>query len=259
MRRLSLLLLVPALLLAALVPLESHPAAAAGSGTAGDGNRILAVRVIGYSVKGRPIRAYRIGERSAPIKAVFIAAMHGNEAGPMRILSNLRDGGPIAGADIWVILTMNPDGVARHNRYNAHGVDLNRNFPTHWVRMTGPYNSGPRPASEPETRSVMRFLGKIRPRFVVSFHQPLYGVDTSYRKTHNLAIRLSEGLHLPRKVFNCTYGCTGTMTEWFNRHQTGAAITVEYGYTVSDRQANVTGPAGLLAAVFARRLPVSSP
>lgn len=237
--------------LASVVPAEAGRASASARTTSGA--RIIAVRIIGHSAKGRPIRAYRIGDPTAARKVVFIGAMHGDERGPSEILLNLRDGAPITGADIWVIPYLNPDGAARNTRKNGHGVDLNRNFPIGWHHLLGTFYSGPRPASEPETRSVMRFLGKIRPRFLVSFHQPLYGVDTSYGKARNLALRLADGLHLPRKVFNCFSSCTGTMTEWFNRTQSGAGLTVEYGYTVSDRQANVTGPAGLLAAVFASR------
>jgi hypothetical protein len=43
------------------------------------------------------------------------------------------------------------------------------------------------------------------------------------------------------------------MTEWFNAHFGGVAVTVEYGRGVSQKQARVTGPTGLLRAVGARR------
>lgn len=220
-----------------------------------DALRVTATRIIGYSVKGRPIRAYRIGEPSAAVKAVFVGGIHGDEDDPSKILLNLRGGDPIKGADIWVIPFFNPDGVARHTRQNAHGVDLNRNFPVGWTRLTGKYYSGRRPASEPETRALMRFLGNIKPRFVVGLHQPLFGVDVSYGKSRAFALRLAEGLELPRKIFNCNSGCHGTMTQWFNKRQPGIALTVEYGRTVSQRQINGTGPSGLLQAVFAKRVP----
>lgn len=237
-----------------LAPSSSAAPAAGGSAADRADQRVIATRIIGYSVKGRPIKAYRVGDPQAARKVVFIGAMHGDERGPSRILTNLRDGNAIRGADIWVIPFLNPDGAARNTRKNARGVDLNRNFPVDWRHQTGKYYSGPRPASEPETRAVMRFLRKIDPRFMVSFHQPLYGIDTSYGKSRNLALRLAEGLQLPRKVFRCNTGCHGTMTQWFNRRRAGAALTVEYGRTVSDHQADVTGPRGLLASVWATRL-----
>lgn len=212
---------------------------------------VTAVKVFGKSVKGRALRAYRIGDPTSPRKVVMIATMHGNEAGPARILLNLMNGAPVTGADIWVIPYLNRDGLARHTRKNARGVDLNRNWPVDWRRVKGKYHSGRRPASEPETRALMRFLAGVRPQFVISLHQPLHGVDTSYGKARPLALRLVKGLGLPPKVFRCNSGCHGTMTQWFNKRLPGAALTVEYGYSVSKRQATVTGPAGLLSSVFA--------
>jgi predicted deacylase len=256
MRRVSGVLV---LVLLALTTVLVVPSSAQAGGTAtvtapraADGT-ILGKRVIGHSVKGRPIRAWHLGDPASPVKAVFIATMHGNEGQPARILKDLRDRAPIAGADIWVVPRMNPDGHARHSRRNARGVDLNRNFPVRWIRQYGATNSGRRPASEPETRAVMRFLAEVRPTYVVSFHQPLYGVDTSYSKTRALGRRLARNLRLPRKVFNCNGGCHGTMTQWYNRRFPGAAITVEYGHRMTWRQKHVTGPRGLLASVGASR------
>jgi succinylglutamate desuccinylase len=214
---------------------------------------VLELRVIGHSVKGRPIRAWHLGDPTSPVKAVFVAAMHGNEARPAAILRNLRDGRPIVGADVWVVPVLNPDGVHRHSRRNAHGVDLNRNFPVRWIHQGGSYYSGPRPASEPETKAMMAFLADVRPRYVVSLHQPLYGVDTSYAKTRALGRRLVRYLHLPRKRFTCNNGCHGTMTQWFNQTLPGAAITVEYGHRLTHRQKYVTGPRGLLRSIRATR------
>lgn len=259
MRRLSgFLLLLLALWATALVvpgPAQAGPRADAEvARTTSAARAVIGQRVIGQTVKGRPIRAWRLGDPSSPVKAVFIGTIHGNEAAPSRILENLRDGAPIKGADIWVVPYVNRDGYVRHTRKNARGVDLNRNFPVRWTRLFGKYNSGPRPASEPETRAVMRFLGNIRPTYVVGFHQPLYGVDTPTRgKVRPLSLRLSRHLYLPRKQFNCNGGCHGTMTQWFNRRFPGAAVTVEYGARMTWRQKNVTGPRGLLTAVGASR------
>ncbi|MCX6397877.1 MAG: DUF2817 domain-containing protein [Propionibacteriales bacterium] len=211
------------------------------------------VRVFGTSVKGRALRAYRVGDPAATRKVVLLSTMHGDEAGKARILLDLMRGPSISGADIWIIPYLNRDGFARGTRKNARGVDLNRNFPTDWKRQTGKYYSGRAAASEPETRALMRFLNAVDPDFVVSLHQPLYGVDTSYGKARPLALRLAQGLRLPRKVFNCTSGCHGTMTQWFNRHHAGAALTVEYGARVTTYQSQVTGPTGLLGAVFSSR------
>jgi len=255
MRRLSaVLLLLSAVTTALVVPAgEAGAGVVAPSTTRTAATAAFEVRVIGHSAKGRPITAWHLGDPASPVKAVFIAAMHGNEAAPARILQNLRDGAPITGADVWVVPYLNPDGFHRHTRKNARGVDLNRNFPVRWIRQYGTYNSGRRPASEPETRAAMAFLRQVRPTYVVSFHQPLFGVDNSYWKTRDLGLRLSQQLALPQKRFTCNHGCHGTMTQWFNRRLPGAAITVEYGRRMTWSQKYVAGPAGLLAAVGATR------
>jgi protein MpaA len=238
-------LLLPVLLLTAAAPIVSE--AASGKPA------VVEVRAIGKTVQGRGIVAWRLGEPGSSRKVVILAAMHGDEPGPSRILYNLRDGRPIRGADIWVVPTYNVDGVAHHRRQNAHGVDLNRNYPRHWAHLTGSTYSGPRAASEPETKAVMAFLKAIRPAYVVSFHQPLKGVGRAGPKGKAFVNRLHKGLRLPVKSFNCSSVCHGTMTEWFNAAFPGVAVTVEYGRGVSRKQATRTGPTGLLRAVGATR------
>ncbi len=65
---------------------------------------------------------------------------------------------------------------------NARGVDLNHNFPAGWHRLqqmerdagiTGPAPrrfGGPCPASEPETRALIRLCRRVKPRHVVALH-----------------------------------------------------------------------------------------
>ena len=210
------LALVPA---ASAVPAISAPAAVRPA--------VIGRRVIGHSVQGRPIVAWHLGEPGRR-KVVLIAVMHGNESAPRRILTDLRDGPPVHDVNLWVVPVYNPDGLAAGTRKNAHRVDLNRNYHYRWIPQDGGYESGPRPASEPETRAMMRFLTDVRPAYVVSFHQPLDGVDTP---TEHPAFsrRLAHALRLPRKRFSCDGGCHGTMTMWFNQHFRGQAVTVEFG------------------------------
>ena len=253
-RRRLLALLVPVLLVLAAIPVTTQPATA---GEATDSARarpaVVEVRTIGKTVKGRELLAWRLGVPTAKRKVVVLGAMHGDETGPSRILYNLRDGRKITGADLWVVPQYNRDGIVRRTRQNAHGVDLNRNYPRNWKRMGGATNSGPRPASEPETKAVMAFLRDIRPQYVVSFHQPLNGVGRTVKRGMPFVQRLHRGLRLPVKSFNCSGKCHGTMTEWFNANFRGVAVTVEYGRGVSKKQARRTGPTGLLRAVGARR------
>ncbi|WP_134739588.1 M14 family zinc carboxypeptidase [Nocardioides sp. 503] len=215
---------------------------------------VVGKRVIGKSVRGRRIMAWHLGEPGAPRvkKVVLIATMHGNEPATRRILESLRDGAPIIGVDLWVIPTYNPDGLARGTRKNAHGVDLNRNFPYRWADLDGNYESGPKPRSEPETRAVMRFLRTVRPDRVLSFHQPLYAVDTDTKKPA-FARRVARKLDLPRRALTCGGVCHGTMTGWFNRRFAGAALTVEYGAHPSLRTMSRVAPRQVLSVFGARR------
>ena len=186
-----------------------------------------ASQVIGYSVKGRPIVAWHLGETHKPT-VVLIAGMHGNEPAPTAILRTLRDGRSVHGIDLWVVPAYNPDGLARRTRRNAHGVDLNRNYPYHWAPLTGSYYSGPKPASEPETRAMMRFLRKVEPDWILSFHQPLHGVDVAVERPR-FARRVARSWDCRPRPSNCGGVCHGTMTGWYNHRSPGFALTVEYG------------------------------
>ncbi|MCM0620551.1 M14 family zinc carboxypeptidase [Nocardioides bruguierae] len=193
---------------------------------------VVARRKLGESVEGRPIMAYRLGEparRGVP-SVVLIATMHGDERRTRWLLQTLRDGDPVVGIDLWVVPTFNPDGLAADTRANANGVDLNRNWPYRWRDLDGRYESGSGPASEPETQAVMAFLKKVQPQRILSFHQPLKGVDTD-TKDRAFARRVAKKLHLPEKTFDCGGTCYGTMTSWYNHHFDGSALTVEYGRT----------------------------
>ncbi len=227
------------------------PTSAQGSTAPLDRPAVVEKRVIGHSVRGRPITAWRLGERGEP-KVLLIATMHGDEGAPRQILATLRDGRPIHGLNLWVVPVYNPDGLAAHTRKNAHGVDLNRNFPYHWADLDGTYESGSRPGSEPETRAMLHFLKQIRPNWIVSFHQPLDGVDT-VTKNHRFSRRLSRALNLPRKSFTCGGVCHGTMTGWFNSRFKGSAVTVEYGAHPGRHRMTKMAPRQLLSIWGATR------
>lgn len=212
---------------------------------------VVEVRTLGRSVDGRPIRAWRLGEPGTrPV--VLVSTMHGDEPHTRAILESLRDGRPLRGIDLWVVPTYNPDGLARGTRRNARGVDLNRNFPYRWTDLDGSHESGPRAASEPETRAMMDFLVEVDPRRVISFHQPLHGVDTD-TKDAGFARRLARALRLPRTSLDCGGLCHGTMTMWFNHRFAGSALTVEYGARPSRHRMRVEAPRQLLRVLGARR------
>jgi protein MpaA len=213
---------------------------------------VIRTKLLGYSVKGRPIKAYELGNPYSHTKALILGEMHGDEpAGVTLVRSIIRAHYAVTGIDLWVIPTMNPDGYVRHTRQNARHVDLNRNWPDNWARLTGMYYSGPRPLSEPETRAMYRFLKWLRPRYFVSIHQPLHGVDTTDggAKFPAFRHRLARNLGLPEKAFRCWSVCHGSMTGWFTHHLPGAAITVEFGWSPANRYLTGRAARGIIAAM----------
>jgi beta-N-acetylhexosaminidase len=180
-------------------PLE-RPAAAA------------AETVIGHSVEGRPIHAVRIGPARTHVKLLIVGAVHGNELAGRAVVERLRRARPPRGTALWLIADANPDGSAAGTRHNAHGVDLNRNFPYRWRPQDGVYESGPGPASEPETQAIQRFVERERPRVTLWYHQALRMVVKSAgdAKLQRLYARLGG---LPRRALPAYHG---TATSWHN-------------------------------------------
>lgn len=205
---------------------------------------------IGRSTHGRAIVAYRAGQPGKPV-VVVTATMHGEEDFGQYVAGGLLEGRKIKDVDLWVIPVLNPDGLAKDSRWVGQHIDLNRTFPHRFVVRA---NSGRKAASVRETGVIMRFLDRVDPRYLVSWHQPLYGVDSYAVKNKALMKRLSRGLELPVKRLDCHGSCHGTMTGWFNQHHTGAAITVEYSSGArSTRAMKVRDANALLTAVGGRR------
>ncbi len=145
-------------------------AAAAGGTPAASAERW---ETIGRSGEGRPIQALRVGRPRAPVKVLVVGAVHGNELAGRAVVERLRRARPPRGTALWLVRDANPDGAAAGSRHNAAGVDLNRNFPFRWRPQDGVYESGPGPASEPETQAMQRFIERERPRVTLWYHQAL--------------------------------------------------------------------------------------
>lgn len=236
------------------MPIQARPRVA-GAASVPTSTAVTERRVIGRSVRGRDIVAFRKGRAGAARTVMVIGEMHGDERGGVVTVGHLVERVAVrTDVDLWVIPTINPDGYAARTRVNAHGVDLNRNFPENWVRSgkgTSRY-SGPRPASEPETRALMAFLELVQPDEVASIHQPLRGIGRS-PKGADFQRRLSRQLGLPvRQMSRCVAKCPGwdaaepTMSSWYNEHFPGVMITVEFSKSPS--RAWLRGAAGKILA-----------
>jgi protein MpaA len=207
--------------------------------------------VIGRSAQGRPIRALRVGSARARVKLMVVGAIHGNERAGTAVVERLRSSRPPRGTALWLIEDANPDGSAVGSRHNSRGVDLNRNFPYRWRAQDGVYESGPGPASEPETRALRRFIERKRPRVTLWYHQALRMVVKG-RGDPALERLYSRVSGLPRRSLPRYHG---TATSWQNSTFPGdSAFVVELpGGALADEGVRIHARAVLELARAAKR------
>ena len=184
--------------------------------------------------------ARHVGSLDAPVQLVVIGQLHGNEPGGRSVVDRLSGARIPAGVGLWLITSVNPDGARAGTRVNARRVDLNRNFPDDWRsagRRTDQW-SGPRAASEPETRAVVRFLRSVRPTAVLGYHQAYDVVDISHPRSRPAGRQLARWMGERARVVGCTGPCHGTMTQWVDAELGAIALTVELDRRVSGAEAD---------------------
>ena len=196
-------------------------------------------RITGHSLLGTPIVARRLGHSGDGPRVLVIGAIHGNERAGIAIVRRLSHDAQTRRVRLWVIDDLNPDGAHADTRGNAHGVDLNRNFPWRWKPRTAPgttFYAGPRPLSEPESRFARRVILRLRPDITIWFHQYETVVDTS---TGSVSIEdhFADRVALPLRRLS---RYPGSATTWqAHRFPKATAFVVEL-------------PPGLLSARAAR-------
>jgi len=212
--------------------------------------RLLERRVLGVSVQGREIEAFRYGtEGGTPIMVVGV--IHGDEEAGLLITDALRTMNPPAGVDLWIIPTVNPDGTIAATRGNANSVDLNRNFPRDWARQGEPgywQYAGPSAASEPETKAVVRFVHSVKPALGIWYHQDLNMISPGTGFEGRVRARYAALTQLP--LVRITGGrYTGVAATWQrNAVQNGLGFVVELGPTLSSTQARMHADAVMMIA-----------
>ena len=240
---------------------------------------------IGTSTESREIKAYTFGEGDKTL--VYVGAMHGGyewnsallsyalidylQGNPERIPSDVR---------VVVIPVANPDGLAKvvgtsdrfkvsdapqfdyadeveitsivvQGRFNANGVDLNRNFDCKWqpeaIWRTNKVSAGSSAFSEPEARALRDFLLKEKPEAVVFYHSASNGVFASFcegdalQGTVDLLSAYSAASGYPRFDEYPYYEITGDVADWLST-QNIPAITVELEtHDVAEWEKNLAG------------------
>ncbi|MCB9897948.1 MAG: hypothetical protein H6825_08090 [Planctomycetes bacterium] len=150
----------------------------------------------GRSVQGRHLWMLRISddpdlEQDEP-EFRFVSTIHGNEPVGMvtcldlaHLLLESYGSDPdvtqlVDECELWIMPLMNPDGYVAQTRYNAHGVDLNRDFPD---RVTDPLNTTA--GREPETQALMEFGFTHSPVLSANFHTGSLVVNYPYDSDPN--------------------------------------------------------------------------
>ncbi|MCK4547116.1 MAG: T9SS type A sorting domain-containing protein [Candidatus Eisenbacteria sp.] len=153
-------------------------------GVAADHPDITRLISIGQSVQGRELWFMKITDnpdvQEDEPEFKYISTMHGDEPpgteNCLQFIELLTDNyeSPTPDPDLerlvnevelWIMPMMNPDGNNSGSRYNAHGTDLNRDFPD-WV--TDPNNTPD--GREPETQVVMVFSDTMSFDLSANFH-----------------------------------------------------------------------------------------
>ena len=198
-----------------------------------------AALLFGHSAEDRPLTATRVGE--GPVKVLVVGSIHGNETAGRAVVRRLRRVTPPIGVELWLVDSVNPDGVRNRTRHNARGVDLNRNFARRWRGGGRPFDTffpGPRAFSEPESKAVRRLVRRIRPAISVWYHQHLRLVNLSTGADERIVRRYARAVGLPARILP---NYRGTATSWQNHRDPGTSSFV------------VELPAGPLSRASARR------
>jgi len=186
----------------------------------------------GRSVLNEPLIVHRRGTVGAP-RVLVVGTIHGDEPAGIEvtnILRTIRIEDPI---DLWIIDTLNPDGLQVRTRQNANQVDLNRNFARRWepVGKLGYWQyAGPSAGSEPETKAMSRLGQLINPQLTIWYHQDYFRITPGSGRDGKIRERYANLVNLP--LLDITGGSySGTANIWARSVSSndGISMTVEFG------------------------------
>ncbi len=158
-------------------PDEGHAQLAVLASTSGRAGLVQ----LGQSVEGRPVMGMWLGQppgSGAPTWRV-LGAHHGDEWSSFEVVLDTaatlvaEDGtdpditGWLDRSTVWFVPYVNPDGVLEGSRFNANGIDVNRNYGFEW---RDDFRAGATAFSEPEARNIRTHAWLSNPHASVSVH-----------------------------------------------------------------------------------------
>ncbi|MBI9017050.1 MAG: DUF2817 domain-containing protein [Phycisphaerae bacterium] len=171
---------------------------------------VVQTLAVGTSVDGRAIECLVLGGGSDVV--LLMSTIHGNENVGTPLLERMKvylqnNSHFLQGRKVVIMPLVNPDGMANNARVNAHGIDLNRNFPAD-NRIDNKKN-GFEALSEPESVAVYNVINRYKPGRIVTMHQPLNCIDYDGPGLA-LAQRLAGYCDLPVKKLGSRPGSLGS-------------------------------------------------
>lgn len=185
---------------------------------------------IGRSAQGRPLRVRIEGHGSRTV--LWVGGIHGDEPEGQSVTANLAAAflnQRLADSVTLIIFEDdNPDGRAAHSRTNAHGIDLNRNFPA--ANFSPGNGHGPRPLSEPESTALALLVCESRPNLTMVAHSGHPGslanvvnYDGPSKTAASVFARLAA-----MTVVDTVYPTPGSFGSWAGTEGHLAVLTIEY-------------------------------
>ena len=194
----------------------------------------------GTSVQNRPLSFIRRGT-PGKTRVMIVGAIHGDEIAGLDVVEILKKAFLGTNIDLWIVPTMNPDGIVLKTRQNANKVDLNRNFPQRWEPIGKPgfwQYSGPSAASEPETRAMQSLGELIKPQLTIWYHQNYFRISPATGREGQIRKRYAQLVDLPLlTIVGGRY--TGTGAQWTESvtAKNGVGFTVEFGDDLRENEA----------------------
>jgi len=200
----------------------------------------------GRSVQNRPLTFIRRGNPNG-VRVLVVGCIHGNECAGLPILDILKSTPAPSNIDLWILPKLNPDGTLLNTRQNANKVDLNRNFPVRWKPLgkSGFWQwSGTGPATEPETKSMLRLGKMVQPQLSIWYHQDYFRISPGVGRDGDMRERYAVLVDLPvLKIEGGTYSGTSSMwAETLNSNDT-TSLTVEFGKGLREGEAQANADA----------------